>query len=98
MPTEQAECCASYEFHQPARVESGDRCCIHTQVTDPYLNLFRGLVPPLLGTIDFSDPPPPPPPHSLTARPRSLSPAALPFLAAGVLQSVRCAFGCTGEA
>lgn len=23
------------------------------QVTDPYLNLFRGLVPPLLGTIDF---------------------------------------------
>ena len=24
------------------------------QVTDPYLNLFRGLVPPLLGTIDFT--------------------------------------------
>ena len=26
------------------------------QVTDPYLNLFRGLVPPLLGTIDFVSP------------------------------------------
>ena len=25
-----------------------------SQVTDPYLNLFRGLVPPLLGTIDFT--------------------------------------------
>lgn len=24
------------------------------QVTDPYLNLFRGIVPPLLGTIDFT--------------------------------------------
>lgn len=24
------------------------------QMTDPYLNLFRGLVPPLLGTIDFT--------------------------------------------
>ena len=24
------------------------------QLTDPYLNLFRGLVPPLLGTIDFT--------------------------------------------
>eukprot|EP01026_Neomeris_dumetosa_P072925 TRINITY_DN7447_c0_g1_i3.p1 TRINITY_DN7447_c0_g1~~TRINITY_DN7447_c0_g1_i3.p1 ORF type:complete len:207 (+),score=13.43 TRINITY_DN7447_c0_g1_i3:92-712(+) len=24
------------------------------QVTDPYLNLFRGLVPPLLGSIDFT--------------------------------------------
>eukprot|EP00210_Caulerpa_lentillifera_P009666 g9222.t1 len=24
------------------------------QVTDPYLNLFRGLIPPLLGTIDFT--------------------------------------------
>jgi YggT family protein len=23
-------------------------------MTDPYLNLFRGLVPPLLGTIDFT--------------------------------------------
>lgn len=27
---------------------------IALQVTDPYLNLFRGLVPPLLGTIDFT--------------------------------------------
>ncbi len=24
------------------------------QMTDPYLNLYRGLVPPLLGTIDFT--------------------------------------------
>ena len=24
------------------------------QVTDPYLNLFRGLVPPLLGILDFT--------------------------------------------
>lgn len=24
------------------------------QVTDPYLNLFRGLVPPLMGSIDFT--------------------------------------------
>ena len=24
------------------------------QVTDPYLTLFRGLVPPLLGAIDFT--------------------------------------------
>eukprot|EP01023_Acetabularia_acetabulum_P007944 TRINITY_DN1346_c0_g1_i1.p2 TRINITY_DN1346_c0_g1~~TRINITY_DN1346_c0_g1_i1.p2 ORF type:complete len:205 (-),score=14.33 TRINITY_DN1346_c0_g1_i1:197-811(-) len=24
------------------------------QVTDPYLNLFRGIVPPLLGSIDFT--------------------------------------------
>jgi len=24
------------------------------QITDPYLNLFRGIVPPLLGTIDFT--------------------------------------------
>jgi len=38
-----------------------DGCCcevmlalIALQVTDPYLNLFRGLVPPLLGTIDFT--------------------------------------------
>ena len=23
-------------------------------MTDPYLNLYRGLVPPLLGTIDFT--------------------------------------------
>ncbi len=37
------------------------RCCYEVmlalmalQVTDPYLNLFRGLVPPLLGTIDFT--------------------------------------------
>ena len=28
------------------------RTCL--QVTDPYLNLFRGIVPPLLGTIDFT--------------------------------------------
>jgi uncharacterized protein YggT (Ycf19 family) len=27
---------------------------VHVQVTDPYLNLFRGLVPPLLGTMDFT--------------------------------------------
>lgn len=25
-----------------------------TQVTDPYLNLFRGLVPPLMGSMDFT--------------------------------------------
>jgi len=24
------------------------------QVTDPYLNLFRNLIPPLMGTIDFT--------------------------------------------
>ena len=24
------------------------------QVTDPYLNVYRGIVPPLLGTIDFT--------------------------------------------
>lgn len=24
------------------------------QMTDPYLNLYRGLVPPLLGSIDFT--------------------------------------------
>ncbi len=30
-----------------------DLCFPARQVTDPYLNLFRGLVPPLLGTIDF---------------------------------------------
>lgn len=24
------------------------------QVTDPYLNLFRGLVPPLMGSMDFT--------------------------------------------
>ena len=23
-------------------------------MTDPYLNIFRGLVPPLLGSIDFT--------------------------------------------
>ena len=28
--------------------------CTAMQMTDPYLNLFRGLVPPLLGTIDFT--------------------------------------------
>lgn len=28
------------------------RFCL--QITDPYLNLFRGIVPPLLGTIDFT--------------------------------------------
>ena len=28
--------------------------CAAMQMTDPYLNLFRGLVPPLLGTIDFT--------------------------------------------
>ena len=27
---------------------------IGVQMTDPYLNLYRGLVPPLLGTIDFT--------------------------------------------
>ena len=31
-----------------------DWLLIFWQVTDPYLNLFRGLVPPLLGTIDFT--------------------------------------------
>ena len=24
------------------------------QVTDPYLTMFRGIVPPLLGSIDFT--------------------------------------------
>ena len=24
------------------------------QVTDPYLNLFRGILPPLLGSVDFT--------------------------------------------
>ena len=33
---------------------SGDASGAVVQVTDPYLNLFRGLVPPLLGTIDFT--------------------------------------------
>lgn len=28
--------------------------CLLMQMTDPYLNLYRGLVPPLLGTIDFT--------------------------------------------
>ena len=27
---------------------------VHVQVTDPYLNLWRNLVPPLLGTIDLT--------------------------------------------
>lgn len=58
-------------FVEEAREELTDTsaCCCATaqpqcamliaqsaQVTDPYLNLFRGLVPPLLGTIDFVSP------------------------------------------
>lgn len=35
------------EFH-------GSDSVAGAQLTDPYLNLFRGLVPPLLGTIDFT--------------------------------------------
>ena len=29
-------------------------CTVCLQVTDPYLNLFRGIVPPLLGAVDFT--------------------------------------------
>jgi YggT family protein len=32
------------------------------QVTDPYLNLFRNLIPPLMGQIDFTPSAPPTPP------------------------------------
>lgn len=38
-----------YHIHEYA-----DNWLFCSQVTDPYLNLFRGLVPPLLGTIDFT--------------------------------------------
>lgn len=27
----------------------------YLQLTDPYLNIFRGFVPPLMGTMDFSE-------------------------------------------
>jgi uncharacterized protein YggT (Ycf19 family) len=37
------------------------------QVTDPYLNLFRNLIPPLMGQIDFT-PSAHPHPTSLTRR------------------------------
>ena len=60
---ERLRCCA---LHPPLRPEGGlPPACCHAgrpdplrcatlQVTDPYLNLFRNLIPPLMGQIDFT--------------------------------------------
>ncbi len=39
---------------QPFPPGTSTRCPPTSQVTDPYLKLFSGLVPPLLGSIDLT--------------------------------------------
>lgn len=45
---------AVWEAHASSLIQSCKACMLRGQMTDPYLNLYRGLVPPLLGTIDFT--------------------------------------------